>query len=136
MGFDRIRRLLGGRDADAPPTPGSTIPRDVVNRAPGNALPAAPGEAAASETRGAARVVPSRTATVLTLASGKRMAARIINLSRTGVAVEPETAEIRPEDVVLVGAQPVVPGRRLALGMVFTFKKPLDEKGFGTGTVL
>lgn len=137
MGFDTIRRLLARREPDeTPKPPGSTIPRDVISRGPGAARPADPGEAEANETRAAARLVPARTTTVLTLANGKRISARIINLSRTGVAVEPETLEIRPEDVILVGSQPVVPGRRLALGLVFTFRKALDEKGFGAGIVL
>lgn len=136
MRFDKIRRLLAGREPDAP-APGSTIPRDVISR---NAFPSAPPSepdaAGASETRTAARVVPIRTATVLTMANGKRIAARIINVSRSGVAVEPESMEFQPEDVALVGTHPVTPGRRLALGMVFTFRKMLDEKAFGPQIVL
>ena len=80
--------------------------------------------------------MPDRTATVLTTASGKRFTARIINISRTGVAVEPEAAGIVPGDVTLVGTRPVTPGRRIALGMVFLFVKPLDPKLCGPDIIL
>lgn len=134
MRFEKIRRLIGGREPDAPP-PGSTIPRDVISRNTAALAPLAD-PAEASDTRAAARVVPFKTTTVLTMTNGKRIAARIINVSRSGVAVEPESMEFQPEDVALVGACPVTPGRRLTLGMVFTFRKVLDEKTFGPQIVL
>ena len=80
--------------------------------------------------------MPHKTATVLTTVGGKRIAARIINISRTGVAVEPEAGGIGPEDIALVGTRPVSPGRRIALGMVFLFKKPLDPKLCGPDIIL
>ena len=138
IGLGRVwKAVTGGKDGAAPAQPASTIPRDIAGRRP---VPAAPAWAAVgaepSETRAAERFVPNRTATVLTTATGKRLAARIINISRTGVAVEPEAAGLDPDDITLVGTRPVTPGRRIALGIVFLFKKPLDPKLCGPDIVL
>ena len=113
----------------------STIPRAI----PGPRRPAPPAtaeEATPSETRSAERFVPHRTSTVLTTTSGKRIAARIINVSQTGVAVEAELQEFAAQDVATVGGRPVVPGRRITLGLVFLFRKPLDPKSCGPDIIL
>lgn len=139
IGLGRVwKAVTGGSEARPAAEPASTIPRAVA--APRSA-PVEPAwdlaaEAEPSETRAAERFVPRKTATVLTTANGKRVAARIINISRTGVAVEPEAAGIAPGDVTLVGTRPVTPGRRIALGMVFLFVKPLDPKLCGPDIVL
>ena len=93
-------------------------------------------DGAPSETRSAQRFVPHRTSTVLTTASGKRIAARVINISQVGVALEAELGEHQPADIATVGSRPVTPGRRIALGMVFLFKKPLDPKLCNSDIVL
>ncbi len=131
IGLGKMWKAVAARERTAPAErPVSTIPRDIM--APKQAVvpaweddDAAAGE---SDTRGAERFVPSRTHTVLTTASGKRVAARIINISQTGVALEAELSGFGPEDVTTVGSRPVVPGRRISLGMVFLFRKPLDPK--------
>ena len=64
------------------------------------------------------------------------MAARIINVSRTGVAIECETPGVKPGEIAFVGSQSVTPGRRVALGMVFLFVNPLDPKLCGPNLVL
>ncbi|RYC29775.1 hypothetical protein D3273_22185 [Lichenibacterium minor] len=89
-----------------------------------------------SETRSAPRFLPAKTATVLTTTSGKRLAARIINVSRTGVAVEPETASLRADEVAKVGTRPVTPGRRVAHGIVLVFQTPLKAEECGPHVVL
>ncbi len=81
-----------------------------------------------SETRAANRFVPHRTSTMLTTSDGKRVPARIINISRMSVAVEAEFSGCSPGHIVTVGKRPVMPGRRITLGTVFLFKKPLDPK--------
>lgn len=131
IGLGKVwKAVTGGKDEGAVPAQaGSTIPRDIAALRPAPVQPAWPvAPAAASETREAERFVPDRTATVLTTASGKRLSARIINISRIGVAVEMEGSAVAPEEVTLVGTRPVTPGRRIALGMVFLFAKPLDPK--------
>ena len=110
------------------PGPLSTIPRDLANL---KALPIEPlwdDDAEPSDTRSAERFVPLRTTTILQASSGRRVTARIINISRTGVAVEADFAEMSLADVAIVGTRPVTPGRRITLGAVFLFKKPLDPK--------
>ena len=130
------KAATGGGDAKAAGTP-STIPRDLSALRPAAAEAPTPiDDAAPSETRKAERFVPLRTATVLTTTTGKRVAARIINISQTGVAVEAELSEFTPRDIATVGSRPVEPGRRITLGMVFLFKKPLDPKLCGPEIIL
>ena len=139
IGLGRVwKAVSGGRDSAAPARqPASTIPRDIaVPRVPVFEPAWDPVELEPSETRSADRFVPHKTTTALTTTGGKRLAARIINVSRTGVAVEPEAPGVGPEEVVLVGTRPVTPGRRIALGMVFLFKKPLDPKLCGPDLIL
>ena len=138
IGLGKVwKAVTSGKDGVASAQTASTIPRDIIAPRPAASEPAWDlADAEPSETRSAERFVPSKTATVLTTTSGKRFSARIINVSRTGVAVEPEGNGVSPEDVTFVGTRPVTPGRRLALGMVFLFKKPLDPKLCGPDLVL
>ena len=82
----------------------------------------------AAQTRAAERFVPRRTATSLATANGKKLDARIINMSALGVAVEADFSQVRPDTVVMVGSHPVKQGRQITLGTVFLFVKPLDPK--------
>ena len=130
MGLGRVwKAVTGGKDGGAPAQPASTVPRAVTAPRPVTVEPSwSFADVEPSETRSAERFVPNKTSTVLTTAGGKRVAARIINISRTGVALEPEAAGVSPAEVTHVGTRPVTPGRRIALGMVFLFVKPLDPK--------
>ena len=137
IGLGNLWKAVTGGGPDEPPPTVSTIARDVTAPRPAAVDPL--WDAAAlepSETRVAERFVPHRTSTVLTTASGKRIAARIINISQTGVAVEAELSGLGPADIATVGSRPVEPGRRIALGMVFLFKKPIDPKLCGPDLVL
>ena len=138
IGLGRVwKAVTGGKEGATRAQAASTIPRDLAAPRPSALEPAwGPAEVEPSETRSADRFVPHKTATVLTSTGGRRVAARIINISRTGVAVEPEAPGIGPEDVAMVGTRPVTPGRRIALGMVFLFKKPLDPKLCGPDLIL
>ena len=130
LGFAKVWKAArgGGETAKGDEAP-STIPRDLAALRPATAAPPSPYEdPAPSETRSAGRFVPVRTATVLTTTTGKRIAARVINISQTGVALEADLADLTPKDIATVGSRAVVPGRRIALGIVFVFKKPLDPK--------
>ncbi|RYB06116.1 hypothetical protein [Lichenibacterium ramalinae] len=138
IGLGKMWKSVRGDDrgaAQAEEARPSTIPRAIP--APRAPLPPQVIEAAPpSETRGAERFVPTRTGTVLTTVSGKRIAARIINISQTGVALEAELSEFGAGDIALVGTRPVLPGRRITLGIVFMFRKPLDPKHCGPDIVL
>ncbi len=130
IGLGKVLKAVTGGDRDArAAAPVSSIARDVTATKAVPVLPAwDAADAAPSETRAAERFVPHKTGTILTTVSGKRIAARIINISQVGVALEAELSEHGPRDIATVGTRPVVPGRRIALGMVFLFKKPLDPK--------
>ena len=129
IGIARLWKAVTGAEGDTrPPEPPSTIPRGLSNLKVPPPDPLWPDDAEPSETRTAQRFVPLRTSTILQTASGRRVSARIINISRTGVAVEADFNDLRRDDVTLVGTRPVTAGRPIALGRVFLFKKPLDPK--------
>ncbi len=139
IGLGKVwKAVTTGKDGSrAASPPSTTIPRDIMAPRPPAPEPAwDPVEVESSDTRAAERFVPHKTTTVLTTVAGKRFTARIINVSRTGVAVEPEGSGVSPGDIAFVGTRPVTPGRRLALGMVFLFKKPLDPKLCGPDLIL
>jgi hypothetical protein len=80
------------------------------------------------ETREEERFVPLYTTTSFTLKTGKRFDARIMNMSRFGVALDGDFAKVAVEDITLVGKHPVTHIRNLRPGAVFRFKTPLEEK--------
>jgi hypothetical protein len=88
--------------------------------------PPSPPEEPGTETRAAKRFVPRRTATSLTTTTGKKLDARIINVSSLAVALEADFSNIGADPIVTVGLRPVRQGRRIMRGMVFLFEKPLD----------
>ena len=132
IGFGRIFNGAASQDrAKAAPTvPVSTLYRAMS--APKASLPAEPAgsrpDEEAGDTRSGERFVPRRTSVTITMQSGKKVSGRIINVSQTGVAVEADFAAIERDGVVMVGSRPVVAGRRISLGRVFLFEKPLDPK--------
>jgi hypothetical protein len=80
------------------------------------------------ETRAETRFVPKYTTTSFTLKSGKRHDARIMNMSRFGVALDADFTDVAVEDITLVGKHPVKHIRNLRPGAVFRFKTPIEEK--------
>jgi hypothetical protein len=80
------------------------------------------------ETREETRFVPQYTATSFTLKTGKRYDARIMNMSRFGVALDADFSQVVIEDITLVGKHPVTHIRNLRPGAVFKFKTPIEEK--------
>ena len=130
LGRDREHVTVPVPERVASPPPPRMDPRAVAS-APGSARFTGPVEDRAHE-----RFVPVATTTALTTSAGRRVQARIINVSRTGVAVEPEAGFADGREVTVVGNRRVRAGRCLALGMVFLFEKPLDPKSCHTGLVL
>lgn len=88
------------------------------------------------QTRSAERFVPNKRATVLTSAGGKKLGARIINLSSVSVAIEADFSKMKPEEVHFVGSRRVLPGRRIMLGWVFIFEKPLGPQSTKPDVIL
>ena len=131
IGFGRIFKGAVGQDiAKAPPAiPLSTVvPRyfDPKVQSSGRTGMGLPPDGEAGDTRSGERFVPRRTSVTITMQSGKKVSGRIINVSQTGVAVEADFAAAGRDGVVMVGSRPVVAGRRISLGRVFLFEKPLD----------
>ena len=81
-----------------------------------------------TDTRRALRFVPLRSKTSMTLIGGKKMDARIINVSATGIAVEADFSAFGPEAIEAIGLRKVMPGRKIRRGAVFLFVKPIDAK--------
>ncbi len=132
IGFGRIFKGAAGHERAKEP---STVPMSTIYRAiavPKASLPTEPEwlppDDEAGDTRSGERFVPRRTSVTITMASGKKLSGRIINVSQTGVAVEADFAAAGRDGVVMVGSRPVVAGRRIAAGRVFLFDKPLDPK--------
>ena len=82
------------------------------------------------ETRSSNRLIPYLQATRLSGGHGSTTAARIINLSRFGVAVEADMARACGEPVVMVGSKRIVYGRKIRCGMVFLFEHPIPPSRF------
>lgn len=123
--MSRIASLIFGKP-DVPLEIGSTIPRQVRTGPPPAAQQVAT-HMQGIETRSSDRFVPRKSRTWLTLAGGKKLDARIINMSSRSVAVEADFSDTKADAVVMVGSQPVRPGRKIALGAVFVFLRPLDR---------
>lgn len=113
-----------GDKADQPSQEGSTIPRAIRMGSQAPAPLRAP-KVKATDTRGALRFVPRKTKTFLTVTAGKKLDARVINMSAAGVAVEADFSVASPASVTMVGSHPVKPGRKISLGFVFLFLKPI-----------
>ena len=126
-----------GRQGLPPPAPepGSTIPRDLPAGRPASEV-LRPQPAVRHDTRAGHRFVPRRTATVLTIAGGKRVDARIINMSAFAVAIEADLPKAGFDTVTMVGTRPVLRGRKIALGAVFIFATPLDPAACGPDIVI
>ena len=118
--------FLASEPADPPLQEGSTIPRAIrMGSRSATPRPNIP-EVQATETRGARRFVPRKSKTFLTLGTGKKLDARIINMSAAAVAVEADFSAASPASVTMVGSHPVKPGRKITLGFVFLFLKPIS----------
>jgi len=80
------------------------------------------------ETRTEDRFVPYNTSTSFTLKNGKRYDARIMNMSRFGVALDADFSNVPVEDIIFIGKRAVTHIRSLRPGAVFKFKTPLEDK--------
>ncbi len=138
-----LKRILGERRRELPEEREvagslSSIPRRLTPTRP-EAAPPPPAPApdvAATETRVAPRFVPRRTKAVLVSDGGKKVTARIINVSATGVAVEADFSQVSAGSIVMAGERRVSPGRKIARGTVFLFEKPLPESLCGPDFIL
>ncbi len=106
----------------------TSVPRQLTPASRADFRPAPPEPAPFStDTRGAERFVPRRTGTVLMTDGGKKISARIINVSALGVAVEADFSQVNPQSIVMVGERKVKSGRKISRGTVFLFDTPLPK---------
>ena len=82
------------------------------------------------------RFVPVRRATTLHMRDGRQMAARIVDISIAGVAIEARLTDTDFLAVDRVGAHAAGPVRRTSTGAVFGFKTLLDPQPFDASFVL
>lgn len=124
-----LKKIWGDRNAQAAKTQddGSlgSIPRRLAPTSRPEVMPPLVVNAGPTDTRAAERFVPRRIPTVLVTDSGKKLPARIINVSATGIAVEADFSQIPSAQIVMVGERRVSPGRKILRGTVFLFEKPL-----------
>jgi hypothetical protein len=128
----RLRDLVTNRskreDGGAPDADDATILNDRAAQVARQIRTSPPVAERTLETRAQARFVPQRTVTSFTLKTGKRHSARIMNMSRYGVALEADFSKIAVEDIALVGQRAVTYIRNFRRGAVFRFKTALEEK--------
>ena len=120
---------------DRPMDVGSTIPRSIRMGMQAGTPPTSP-TVEGVNTRAARRFVPRKAKTSITLTTGKKLDARIINMSESAVAVEANFSASPLSTVVMIGARPVKPGRKIALGAVFLFVKPIPASHCNEDLVL
>lgn len=118
--------------------PLASIPRQTILSPRPEAMILEPLQTTAfpTETRNAARFVPRRTSTVLVADNGKKIAARIINVSALGVAIEADFSQAPAQTIVMAGTRKVKPGRKIARGAVFLFETALSASLCGPEFIL
>lgn len=82
------------------------------------------------------RFVPARRATTLHMRDGRQIAARIVDISIAGVAIEARLTDADFMAVDRIGAHAAGPVRRTPTGAVFGFKTLLDPQPFDASFVL
>ena len=82
------------------------------------------------------RFVPARRATTLHMRDGRQIAARIVDISIAGVAIEARLTDADFMAVDRVGSHAAGPVRRTPTGAVFGFKTLLDPQPFDASFVL
>lgn len=117
----RVARTGGGED-------GATLDVPPVTRRNGTSIQ--------NDARRHRRFVPARRATVLHIRDGRQIAARIVDISIAGVAIEARLTDIEFLSVARVGSQAAGPVRRTPTGAVFGFDRLLDPQPFDASFVL
>lgn len=124
MGLFALRRLISRPDRSHPEHEG--VP--VIIRGEGTPVQ--------GEARRHRRFVPHRRATRLHLRDGREVAARILDISIAGVAIEARITELEFLSVVQVGSRAAGPVRRTPVGAVFGFDALLEPQPFDASFVL
>jgi hypothetical protein len=140
MAMFKLRDLVSPRAKQAEPHPAESeqaanLSRRISKLLNTNKAPSAIAERTI-ETRHEERFVPQWTSTSFTLKNGKRYDARIMNMSRFGVALDADFSNIPVKDITFVGKHAVTHIRSLRPGAVFKFKIPLEDKQCNSSIIL
>lgn len=114
----------------------SHILQDRIARVMARPEPMAVYSAMTLESRRAKRFAPLHPLTSLTLNDGEKREGHIVNVSRFGVLVEADFADINASDVIAVGSTSVKHVRRVKGGAAFMFTKPLSARAFDPNLML
>ncbi len=92
----------------------------------------------AATVRGAPRrrVKPNQDRVVVTPADGRKLTARVLDLSMTGVALETDLPNVGVGSTVVIGSRKALAVRKLARGLAFQFEKPIPAAEFNPDIVL
>ena len=73
---------------------------------------------------------------IVTAPDGRKLTARILDLSMAGVALETEMPGIGIGSTLVIGSRKAMAVRKLAKGMAYQFQKPLPASAFDPDIVL
>lgn len=124
VGLIALRRMIARPDRGHPEHDGTPV---VIRR---------DGAPVQGEARRHRRFVPARRATRLRMRDGREIAARIVDISIAGVAIEARITEMDFLSVVQVGSRAAGPIRRTPAGAVFGFEALLEPQPFDASFVL
>ena len=82
------------------------------------------------------RIKPNQDRVIVTPADGRKLTARILDVSMTGVALETDLPGIGIGSTVVIGSRKAMAVRKLAKGMGFQFQKSIPASAFDTDLVL
>lgn len=82
------------------------------------------------------RVKPSNDRVVVTPADGRKLVARVLDLSMSGVALDTDLPGIGVGSTVVIGARKALAVRKLSRGLAFQFERPIPAADFDTDIVL
>lgn len=82
------------------------------------------------------RVKPWHDRVTVTPADGRKLTARVLDLSMAGVALETDLPGVGVGSTVVIGSRKALAMRKLARGMAFRFEKPIPEASFDADVVI
>lgn len=82
------------------------------------------------------RVKPWHDRVTVTPADGRKLTARVLDLSVAGVALETDLPGVGVGSTVVIGSRKALAMRKLPRGMAFRFETPIPEAGFDADVVL
>lgn len=82
------------------------------------------------------RIKPKKDRVIVTAPDGRKLTARILDLSMAGVALETEMTGIGIGSTLVIGSRKAMAVRKLSKGMAYQFQKPLPASAFDADIIL